>query len=132
MTIEVFFEGKKGVNANVNGYIVKTDQPVEAGGDGSAPEPFNLFLASIATCSGIYIKSFCDNRKLPTDKIKIFLHDEYDATTQMVTKIKLEIQVPADFPENYIGALAHVADKCKVKKHIMHAPEITAYTKVME
>jgi putative redox protein len=132
MKIEVFFEGKKGVNANVNGHIVKTDQPVEFGGDGSAPAPFDLFLASIATCSGIYIKSFCDNRNLPTDNIKIFMQDEYDEATKMITKINIEIQVPADFPENYIDVLAQVAGKCKVKKHLEHAPEITAFTTVVQ
>ena len=131
MKIEVFFEGKKGVNANVDGYIVKTDQPVESGGDGKFPEPFNLFLASLATCTGIYIKSFCDNRNIPTDKIKLVQETETDETTMMVTKINIEIQVPSDFPSNYLDALVHVAGKCKVKKHIMQAPEINAYTKVI-
>jgi len=132
MKIEVSFEGKKGVTASFDGYVVKTDQPVESGGDGSAPAPFELFLASIATCSGIYVKGFCDIRNLPTDKIKIFQEMEYDETGQTVTKINIEIQVPSDFPENYRDALAHVAGKCKVKKHIMQPPEINAHTSVQE
>jgi putative redox protein len=132
MKMEISFEGKKGVNASFNGFVVKTDQPVDNGGGGTAPEPFNLFLASIGTCTGIYIKSFCDNRNIPTEGIKIFQETETDEATQMVTKINIEIQVPADFPENYRDALVHVAGKCKVKKHIMQAPEITAYTKVIE
>jgi ribosomal protein S12 methylthiotransferase accessory factor len=56
MKIEVFFEGNRGVNALVKGHLVKTDQPVTAGGSNNAPAPFDLFLASLATCSGIYVK----------------------------------------------------------------------------
>lgn len=132
MKIEVLFDENKRVNARFNGYLVKTDQPVDAGGNGSAPSPFDLFLASIATCAGIYVKSFCENRKLPTDKIKIFQESEYDKDTQMVTKIKLEIQVPKYFPENYREALVNVAGKCKVKKHLLQAPEIIAFTTVSD
>jgi len=124
MKIEVSFEGNKKVNANINGHIVKTDQPVSAGGEGTAPTPFDLFLASLATCAGIYIKSFCDGRNLPTDKIKIFQEVIFDKTTQMVSNINIEIQVPPDFPENYKDALIAVAGKCKVKKHLMNPPVI--------
>lgn len=130
MKIEVSFEGKKGVNANFGGFIVKTDQPVESGGEGSAPTPFELFLASIATCAGVYIKSFCDNRGLPTENIKIFQNAEYDETTQMATKLNIEIIVPESFPENYRDALINVAGKCKVKKHILNPPQFNTFVTV--
>ena len=109
MIIEVSFEGKKGVNAKVGDYIVKTDQPVNSGGNSDAPSPFELFLASLATCAGIYIKSFCDNRNLPTENIKIFQKAEYDESTQLAAKLSLEIIVPESFPEKYRDALAEVA-----------------------
>jgi len=130
MKIEVSFEGNKKVNANFNGYTVKTDQPVTEGGEGTAPTPFELFLASLATCAGIYIKSFCDNRNLPTDKIRIFQDVEYNESTNMAVKINIEIQVPEDFPENYREALIAVAGKCKVKKHLFNPPEVVAFTTV--
>ncbi|MGD0711675.1 MAG: OsmC family protein [Bacteroidales bacterium] len=130
MTIAISFEGKKGVNANVGGFIVKTDQPIDSGGNGTAPSPFDLFLASIATCSGVYVKSFCDNRNLPTEGIKIFQHAEYDSETKLVSKLNLEIVVPASFPEKYRDALAEVAGKCKVKKQIKNPPEFNVCTTV--
>ena len=55
MEMEIFFEGNKKVSANLNGTIIRTDQPLQAGGNGSAPAPFDLFLASIGTCAGIYV-----------------------------------------------------------------------------
>jgi ribosomal protein S12 methylthiotransferase accessory factor len=130
MTIEVSFEGKKGVNAQVGGFTVKTDQPVESGGNGAAPTPFDLFLASMATCAGIYVKSFCENRGLPTENIRITQSTEYDETTQMVSKLNLEIKVPDSFPENYRDALIAVAGKCKVKKHIMNPPQFNTFVTV--
>jgi len=130
MKIEVFFEGKKGVNAIVNGQTIKTDQPVIGGGDGLAPTPFDLFLASLGTCAGIYVKSFCDQRGLPTENIKLIQEMEYDPNTHLIKKMNIEIQVPKDFPEKYHETLTVVASKCKVKQHLLNPPEIEVYTKV--
>ena len=91
MDIEIFFAGNKKVHANLNQFIIKTDQPVKAGGDGQEPSPFDLFLASLGTCAGIFVKSFCDQRNLPTDKIKIIEHIEVDPVKHSVSKIGLEI-----------------------------------------
>ena len=65
-TIEVSFPGGKRVDGKIENMIIKTDQPVEEGGGGSAPEPFNLFLMSIATCAGIYALDFCQAREIET------------------------------------------------------------------
>jgi ribosomal protein S12 methylthiotransferase accessory factor len=130
MTIEVSFEGKKGVNAKIGKHVVKTDQPTDSGGNDLAPSPYELFLASLATCAGIYIKSFCDNRNLPTEGIKILQHAEYDSETKLASKLNLEIVVPASFPEKYRDALADVAGKCKVKKQIMNPPVFNVSTTI--
>lgn len=124
MKIEVTFEGTKGVNALVNGHVIKTDQPEISGGNNSAPTPFDLFLASLATCAGIYVKSFCDHRNLPTENIHIFQDMEYDPSTLLVNKVNIEIQVPKDFPEEYHEPLIMAANKCKVKKHLHNPPTI--------
>ena len=129
MKIEVTFDGNKKVNANFNGFTVKTDQPVIAGGEGIAPTPFDLFLASIATCAGIYVKSFCDQRNLPTQNLKIFQNVEYNQDTKMVSNISIEIEVPSDFPEKYISSLINVANLCKVKKHLLNPPQIEVIAK---
>ncbi len=123
MEIEVFFEGKKGVNAKVRNHIVKTDQPVNAGGDDAAVTPFELFLASIATCAGIYVKGFCDQRGISAEGIKIHQSHTFDAKG-MATNISLSIQVPADFPEKYVESLIAVASLCKVKQHLASPPVI--------
>lgn len=120
--MEITFDGGKVVTAHSHGHVIKTDQPVEGGGANSAPSPFELFMASIGTCAGIYVKSFCDNRKIPTDKIKIVQSAEYDKETGLPVNIKLDIKLPPDFPEKYIDSVISVAQLCKVKKTIANPP----------
>lgn len=124
MKMEITLDGKKKVNALYNGYTIKTDQPVEAGGDASAPAPFDLFLASIGTCAGIYVKGFCDQRDIPTDNIKIVQTMEFNRETRLISNIGLDIQLPADFPEKYKDAVINVANLCAVKKHLKNPPQI--------
>jgi len=124
MKMEITLHGKKEVTASYNGYTIKTDQPLEAGGDASAPAPFDLFLASIGTCAGIYVKGFCDQRDIPTENIRIIQSMEFNRETRLISKIGLEIKLPADFPEKYKDAVINVANLCAVKKHLRNPPEI--------
>jgi len=126
--MEVTFDGGKVISAHINGHIVRTDQPVSAGGENSAPTPFELFLASLGTCAGIFVKSFCDQRGLSAEGIKIIQDAEFNMQTGLPENITIDIQVPASFPEQYVPALVHVADLCKVKKTISAQPamQVTA------
>ena len=130
--MEIYFDTGKKVNAMFNGNIIKTDQPVGAGGEGSAPAPFDLFLASIGTCAGIYVKSFCDQREIPTEEIKIIQTMNYDMTKRMVNKVSLDIQLPAGFPEKYRAAVVNAANLCAVKKHLLDAPELDVTSSINE
>jgi ribosomal protein S12 methylthiotransferase accessory factor len=127
MKMEIYFEEKKKVNANYRGMVIRTDQPGEAGGEGSAPAPFDLFLASIGTCAGIYVKSFCDQRGIPTGNIRLFQSVKYDTNKQLIGEINLEIKLPPDFPEKYREAVVNVANLCAVKKHLLDPPQINVH-----
>ena len=130
MEITITFPGNKKVNAEVNGMVITTDQPITQGGDGTAPSPFAHFLASVGTCAGIYVLSFCQERKIPTDNITLTQRLEY--TTEdgksRLGKIQLDINVPPNFPEKYHNALIKVADQCAVKKAIMDPPRFEVKT----
>jgi len=132
MKMEIFFEEGKKVNARYNSIVIKTDQPVEAGGEGSAPAPFDLFLASIGTCAGIYVKSFCTKRGIPTDDIRIVQTMEIDHVNGMIGKIKLDIELPESFPVKYKDAVIKVANLCAVKKHLLNPPEIEVIANIAE
>lgn len=128
MEMTVTFPGGKRVDASFRGMTVKTDQPVSAGGDGSAPAPFEVFLASIATCAGIYVLGFCQQRGIPTDEIRLVQTLEVNPATYMVETVNLDIRLPADFPEQYRDAVIRSAQMCAVKKHLEHPPQFSIKT----
>ena len=121
--MEITFDGGKVITAHLNGHIIRTDQPVDNGGDNTAPAPFELFLAAIGTCAGIYVKSFCDRRQIPTDGIKIIQTMESDEVKKLTSVFNLDIQLPAGFPEKYREAVINAAELCLVKKTINNKPE---------
>ena len=126
--MEITFEGGKVVTAHTRGHRIITDQPLDNGGGNEGPTPFDLYLASIGTCAGVYVKSFCDNRKIPTDKIRIIQKTEFDMETGLPVDITIDIQLPADFPEKYRESVINVAELCKVKKSISKPPVFKVIT----
>lgn len=128
MELEVFFEDNKKVNASLNGHIIKTDQPKRSGGDESAPEPFSLFLASIGTCAGIYVKYFCEKRGIDSSKIKIIQRHNFNPETRLIDRIELEAVLPDDFPDKYRSAVINAMDLCAVKRHLQNPPVIETIT----
>src|SRR5678815_4255041 len=99
MDIEVFFPGHKRVDARVGDFVVKTDQPPDLGGDGSAIAPYDLFLASLATCAGIYVLGFCQARGLSTEGLGLVQRHEIDPDTKLVRRVRIELTLPTGFPE---------------------------------
>lgn len=130
MNMEITFPGGKRVDAASNGFLIETDQPPRVGGEGSAPTPFTLFLASMGTCAGIYVLGFCQQRGIPTDDIRIRQSAEFNPTTHMIERVNLDIDVPADFPKQYAPALVRSAELCAVKKHLENPPEFSIQTHV--
>ncbi len=127
--MEIVSAGGKKVNALYKGFTVKTDQSKENGGDQSAPEPFDIFLASIGTCAGINVIVFCQRHGISADKIKLILVFDRNQKTRMIEKIIIEIQLPVDFPEKYKNAVIRSADLCSVKRHMINPPKFEIYTK---
>lgn len=117
----IFGDGLK-VNVKVKEFTVETDQPVHQGGTGTAPSPFDLFLASIASCAGFYTLAFCRERDISYDNIKLVMKTEKGETSKMIEKITFELDLPPDFPEKYKFALTKAIDTCTVKAHILKPP----------
>jgi ribosomal protein S12 methylthiotransferase accessory factor len=119
--ILVTLPGGRRVDARLGEHVVRTDQPRESGGEDTAPSPFQLFLAAIGTCAGIFVQGFCQKRGLPTEGIRIVERARY-AADGTLAGVDLDIEVPAGFPEKYREALVRVADQCSVKKAIQAQP----------
>jgi putative redox protein len=130
MEMVIDFPGGARVDAHFGDYTVKTDQPVAGGGEGSAPAPFSIFLASIGTCAGIYVLGFCKQRGLSLDGIRIIEKINRNPQNGMTESIDLEIQVPPSFPEKYYDAMVRSAELCAVKKAIENPPKFTVTAKI--
>ncbi|GAB1470909.1 OsmC family protein [Chloroflexota bacterium] len=128
MEMIIDFPGGQKVDAHFRGHTVQTDQPTED----SAPMPFEIFLASIGTCAGIYVLGFCQQRGLSTEGIRIVQRNSANPANGMMDKIDLEIQVPPSFPQQYHAALIRSAELCKVKKTLENPPTFDVQTKVVE
>ncbi|MGC9350270.1 MAG: OsmC family protein [Anaerolineae bacterium] len=130
MDMTISFPGGVCVDAQYGDMVIKTDQPPHGGGDGSAPTPFALFLASMGTCAGIYVVSFCRQRGIPTDDVHIHEHVDFDPDTHLAQKVTLQIDLPSDFPKKYRSALVKAANLCAVKRHLETPPKFEVVARI--
>jgi len=128
--MKISFPGGLRVDAEYKGFVMKTDQPVYLGGDGSAPAPFDMFLASIATCAGYYVLAFCNKREIPTEKAAVVMKTKRNPETKRIEKISIEIQLSPEFPEKYKKAVIKAVDGCTVKAHILNPPAFEVEAKI--
>ncbi|RLE03869.1 MAG: osmotically inducible protein OsmC [Candidatus Aminicenantes bacterium] len=126
--MRIIFNGDQKVIAEYKGFRIETDQPIYAGGQGSAPAPFDLFLASIGTCAGYYVFAFCRQRNLPLEDVYVTLKTIINREAKRIDKIVIEVHLPEGFPDKYNQAILKAIDQCAVKKHIVESPEFELKT----
>lgn len=123
-SMKLEFPGGLRVTAHYDGFEIATDQSADDGGDGSAPQPFDLFLASLATCAGFYVLRFCQKRDLSTDGLEVLQSWRRDEKTRRVEQVRVEVTLPDGFPDKYRDAVLRAAGQCSVKKALADPPEI--------
>ena len=123
--IIVRLTGGRRVEAELNRHHVLTDQPQSNGGEDTAPSPFQVFLASLGTCAGIFVQGFCAKRGIPYKDIRLIERPTY-CSTGALESVEFELQLPPDFPANYQQALLRVVDQCSVKRVIESPPTFTS------
>ena len=122
MNVTMTFPGGAAVDAHFKEFTVHTDQSVQHGGRGAAPEPFDLFLASLGTCAGLFALRFCQQRTIDVTGLGVTLTAEKDPEANRVAVVRIEIQLPPGFPEKYRDAVVRAVDQCTVKRHILAPP----------
>ena len=125
MDIHVQSPGGLLIDAHFGDFKVSTDQPMTDGGTNTAPSPFDLFLASLATCAGYYVIAFCRERNLPTEGISLKMTNTWNDQSHLAENIAIEITLPAEFPDKYRRAVTRVAGMCTVKRHMENPPAFT-------
>lgn len=122
--LTITLPGGRRIDAQVGKHTVHTDQPLDNGGEDTAVSPFQLFLAAIGTCAGIFIQGFCAKRGIPTENIRVHQHNSYNEEGVLVG-VDLEVELPPDFPEKYREAVLRTVEGCSVKKAIQAQPTFT-------
>lgn len=122
MTMRISFPGGVAVNAEFGAHVIRTDQPPKQGGSGSAPPPFDLFLASIGTCAGFYALRFCQERNIDTRELGVSLDAIRETDGHQIGRIIIKIELPPGFPDKYRGAIVRAIDHCAVKRQILQPP----------
>ena len=122
MQIQVHFLENLRLEAKFDDFSVITDQPIRYKGDGTAPSPFDYFLASSALCAAYFVKVYCQSRNITTDDIKVIQDNIVDPDNRYVQTFNLEIELPESISEQDREGILKAMDRCTVKKVIQNAP----------
>jgi ribosomal protein S12 methylthiotransferase accessory factor len=123
MEIKVNFLDKLRLEAKFDDFTVVADQPIRYKGDGSAPGPFDYFLASSALCAAYFVKLYCDTRKIPTDNIRLSQNNIVDPENRYQQIFKIQVELPAELSDKDRQGILRSIERCTVKKVVQAGPE---------
>lgn len=123
MEIKVNFLDNLRLEAKFDDFTVIADQPIRYKGDGSAPGPFDYFLASSALCAAYFVKLYCSTRNIPTDNIRLSQNNIVDPENRYSQIFKIQVELPADISEKDRQGILRSIDRCTVKKVVQAGPE---------
>lgn len=123
MEIKVNFLDKLRLEAKFDDFTVIADQPIRYKGDGSAPGPFDYFLASSALCAAYFVKLYCNTRNIPTENIRLSQNNIVDPEDRYKQIFKIQVELPADLPDVDRRGILRSIERCTVKKVVQAGPD---------
>jgi ribosomal protein S12 methylthiotransferase accessory factor len=123
MEIKVNFLDNLRLEAKFDDFTVIADQPIRYKGDGSAPGPFDYFLASSALCAAYFVKLYCETRNIPTENIRLSQNNIVDPENRYNQIFKIQVELPADISDKDRQGILRSIDRCTVKKVVQAGPE---------
>ncbi|KTS79449.1 protein involved in RimO-mediated beta-methylthiolation of ribosomal protein S12 YcaO [Pseudomonas oryzihabitans] len=123
MEIKVNFLDNLRLDAKFDDFTVIADQPIRYKGDGSAPGPFDYFLASSALCAAYFVKLYCQTRNISTDNIRLSQNNIVDPENRYAQIFKIQVELPADISAKDRQGILRSIDRCTVKKVVQTGPE---------
>jgi len=123
MEIKVNFLDKLRLEAKFDDFTVVADQPIRYKGDGSAPGPFDYFLASSALCAAYFVKLYCETRNIPTENIRLSQNNIVDPENRYQQIFKIHVELPAEISAKDRQGILRSIDRCTVKKVVQTGPE---------
>lgn len=123
MEIKVNFLDNLRLEAKFDDFTVVADQPIRYKGDGSAPGPFDYFLASSALCAAYFVKLYCNTRNIPTDNIRLSQNNIVDPENRYKQTFKIQVELPADISAKDRQGILRSIERCTVKKAVQTGPD---------
>jgi len=123
MEIKVNYLDNLRLEAKFDDFTVVSDQPVRYKGDGSAPGPFDYFLASSAMCAAYFVKVYCNARDIPTDNIRLSQNNIVDPENRYKQIFKIQVELPEDISDKDRQGIIRSIDRCTVKKVVQTSPD---------
>ena len=123
MEIKVNFLDKLRLEAKFDDFTVIADQPIRYKGDGSAPGPFDYFLASSALCAAYFVKLYCVTRNIPTENIRLSQNNIVDPENRYQQIFKIQVELPSDITEKDRQGILRSIERCTVKKVVQAGPD---------
>jgi ribosomal protein S12 methylthiotransferase accessory factor len=123
MEIKVNFLDKLRLEAKFDDFTVIADQPIRYKGDGSAPGPFDYFLASSALCAAYFVKLYCDTRNISTENIRLSQNNIVDPENRYQQIFKIQVELPDDISAHDRQGIIRSIERCTVKKVVQAGPE---------
>jgi ribosomal protein S12 methylthiotransferase accessory factor len=123
MEIKVNFLDKLRLEAKFDDFTVISDQPIRYKGDGSAPGPFDYFLASSALCAAYFVKLYCDTRNISTENIRLSQNNIVDPENRYQQIFKIQVELPENISANDRHGILRSIERCTVKKVVQAGPE---------
>ncbi|MYL23419.1 OsmC domain/YcaO domain-containing protein [Halomonas alkaliantarctica] len=128
MEIKVNYLDNLRLEAKFDDFAVISDQPIRYKGDGSAPGPFDYFLASSAMCAAYFVKVYCNARDIPTENIRLSQNNIVDPENRYKQIFKIQVELPADLSDKDRQGILRSIDRCTVKKVVQMGPEFQIET----
>src|SRR5690606_26165280 len=123
ITIQYIFMKLFRSECKFDDFTVVADQPIRYKGDGSAPGPFDYFLASSALCAAYFVKLYCSTRNIPTDNIRLSQNNIVDPENRYQQTFKIQVELPADISAKDRQGILRSIERCTVKKVVQTGPE---------
>lgn len=128
MEITVNFLNNLRLEAKFDDFTITTDQPIRYKGDGSAPSPFDYFLASSALCAAYFVRVYCLARKIPTDGIRLSQNNIVDPENRYKQLFQIDVELPENISDRDRAGILRSIDRCSVKRVIQESPDFKIET----
>ncbi len=128
MEIKVNFLDNLRLEAKFDDFTVVADQPIRYKGDGSAPGPFDYFLASSALCAAYFVKLYCQARDIPTENIRLSQNNIVDPENRYKQMFKIQVELPEDISDKDRQGILRSVERCTVKRVVQNNPDFVIET----